>query len=58
MGLGQNTRDGLVVDVYKGYDICMLGAGYNCPRLGLFGYRTDTALKRAISKKLKARAAV
>ena len=47
------NKNGTPVEVYKGHQINRLGAGYNCPTLGLYGYATDTALKRAINKKLK-----
>ena len=44
---------GIPVEVYKGYQINLLGAGYNCPTLSLWGYRTERQLKNAINKKLK-----
>ena len=45
--------NGTPIETYKGHTINLLGCGYNCPSLGLFGYSTDTAIKRAITRKLK-----
>lgn len=47
------NKNGMPTEIYMGNQINLLGSGYNCPSLGLFGFRTDTALKRAINKKLK-----
>jgi hypothetical protein len=41
---------------YKGY-ACELAGGYNCPALRLYGYATDVALHRAISRTLRKHAA-
>lgn len=46
------NKNGLPVASYGGHTINLLGAGYNCPSLGLFGYSTESAIKRAIDKKL------
>lgn len=43
----------MTIAPYMGYPRNLLGSGYNCPRLQLFGYRTESALNRAIAKKAK-----
>lgn len=50
----EKPKHGMLVETHKGYPINLLGSGYNCPPLSLWGYYTDAQLKRAINKKLKA----
>ncbi len=45
--------NGVPIGPYLGYPRNMLGSGYNCPALKLFGYRTESQLNRAISKAAK-----
>lgn len=43
----------IIVGEYKGYQINFLHISYNCPSLGLWGFRSESAIKRAITKELK-----
>ena len=43
--------------IYKGYEIRFEGISYQCRELGLYGYRNDLELTRAITRKLGARKA-
>lgn len=45
-------NNGMKIGEYKGHVINMLGSGYNCPSLNLFGFRTERQVKSAISRKL------
>jgi hypothetical protein len=47
----------LPITDYKGY-ACELAGGYNCPALRLYGYATELALHRAITRKLREHAAI
>lgn len=49
----KKNPNGMPTEVFKGYQINMLGAGYNCPALLLWGYRDSSSLKRAITRTIK-----
>lgn len=52
-GTGKAKRNvGQPVGEYKGKNLYLLGASYNCPALNLYGYRNDLELKRAVGRKL------
>jgi hypothetical protein len=44
---------GHTVCEHMGHTIRFIHISYNCPSLKLFGYSSETAIKRAISRKLK-----
>lgn len=45
-----------VVEIYKDYLIYFEHISYNCPSLSLYGYAHLSNLKRAMTKKINARA--
>lgn len=45
------------IQTYRGFEIYLDAISYHCPRLQLFGFASDGALIRAISKKLGRRRA-
>lgn len=45
--------NGTPIGEHKGHTINLLGAGYNCPSLGIYGVRTEASVKRMITTRLK-----
>jgi hypothetical protein len=46
---------GSFVETYKGHNIYFAGTSYNAPSLGLWGYSTDLATRRAIGRAIGAK---